>query len=130
VFGHPGGFGDVGVGRLHEALDADLAQAGHAEERAVHVRPVFQGDEGHRSDGHVRDQHPQARRGRHDHPRLLLRLLVVQVPRATAAGLVFHAALVHPRVQPSEGLGQHLYERIARKTYYPYAVLSPRTPVQ
>lgn len=49
---------DVGGVNLHEALDADLAQAGHAKKRAVHVRPVFQGGERHRAGGHVRYQHP------------------------------------------------------------------------
>jgi len=78
----------------HEVLDADLAQAGNAEKRAVQVRPVFERDERHRAGGHVRRQHPQASSGRHDHPRFLGQLLIVHV----TAGLVLHAALVHPRV--------------------------------
>lgn len=88
----------------HEVLDADLAQAGDAEKRAVQHRPLFERGERHRAGGHVRRQHPQAGRGRHDHPRLLGQLLVVRV----AADLVLHAALIHPRVQPPEALCQHL----------------------
>lgn len=55
----------------HEVLDTNLTQAGNAEKRAVQVRPVFERDERHRAGGHVRRQHPEASRGRHDHPRLL-----------------------------------------------------------
>lgn len=86
----------------HEVLDADLAQTSHAEERAVHVLPAFQGDERHRAGGHVSRQHPQTGHGRYYHPSLLRQLLVVQV---SAANFVYHAALVHPGVEPSESLG-------------------------